>query len=290
MKGKYLVIVTLSIVFALVLSGCMNVITEIYHLPDGSGRYVVETIFTDEMLGLEEFEGLMMEDLQNDVVDLITSDLSNEWLENPNLQTTTRDSYIDPGTGSLHIINEAVVENILGQLPENTTIIANPDGTYRFSVEIDPSVSDADLVEIREEDEEEFEELRPYIEKSEFTYKLHVYEFIEGDPLARYDPDEKTVTWVIPAIDAFEPNFDINIWAVYRIEAAEEEVVPEIEITEPPIQEEPIAPVEVVETSDDGGFLGLPNWVPLVLGGLFCLTLIVVVVVVVVFVILKKRK
>jgi len=115
-------------------------------------------------------------------------------------------------------------------------------------------------------------------ESSSFTVEMHI-----GAPRGQVDGTNYAI------LVSFSGGYGYRYVYEWR-DGSPEEVVPEIEVTEPPIQEEPIAPVEVVETSDDGAFLGLPNWVPLVLGGLFCLTLIVVVVVVVVFVILKKRK
>ncbi len=301
MKRKYWVFAALCILFALALSGCINMISEIYHHPDGSGRYVMEMIFTEEMLIFDEFEGLSMEDMQDDLVEDFAADQA-ELEDHPNVSSANIDFFIEPATGSLHIITELEVIDMLQPLPddaEGVTIMANPDGTYRFSVET-PPITEMDIQDM-EEAMDENDDLERMMESGELSYKLHVYELIEADPLAVYNPAEKTVTWTFSYGEIFTPGFELDLWAVYRIDAAEEvvpeietpeeeEALPEVAVPEPDIQEEPIAPVQVVETTEESGFLGLPNWVPMVLAGLCCLTLIVIGVVVVVFVVLKKRK
>ncbi len=299
MKGKYLVIITLSIVFALALSGCWHEVFEFYHFPDGTGRVVISTEITRDILALDEYSEFSSMD---QVWDELYEYLSREGeysSEDPNIAAVSYEEYIDPATDSLFYVTEADVINMINMLEtlndglEDTggiSINANPDGTYRFSFVIEV-IDDGYF-----QDEDSFSSdgaQREIIESASYTIILHVAEFIEGDPLAAYDPAEKTVTWVLPMREIYSPVTRQELWADYRIEAQEViEEEPEIVVSEP---EPPVMAVEpdlpdVSAPEQEGGFLGLPNWVPLVLVGLFCLTLIVVVVVVVVFVILKKRK
>lgn len=305
MKGKYLVIIILSIVFALALSGCWHEAYEFYHFPDGTGRVVIRSEITRDILALDDYDELSsMEQVRDELHEYISREGEYSSAD-PNIAAVSYEEYIDPATDSLFYVTDINVVNMLESLfyeadtGEGFNITANPDGTYRFSFVIEAT---DDGFFPGQDSLSPNGAQREIFESASFSFVLHVAEFIEGDPQAVYDPAEKTVTWVFPLSDIYSPETRQELWADYRIEAQEVEVIeeePEIVVSEPEppvVADEPDAPDVPAPTpvdvtlEQDSGFLGLPNWVPLVLGGLFCLTLIVVVVVVVVFVILKKRK
>jgi hypothetical protein len=255
---------------------------------------VVEYEFPEEILSLGD-EDVTMEEVREDLLSWINLEESYE-IDDPNILSISTEDYIDPDTGSLHLIMDVEIKNMLepfgldeeGESPMK--IEANPDGTYRFSLMFDPGEE-----MLAEEDEEYLNEIKPLMEGTVFSWKLHVQEFVDGDQRAIYTPSENVVTWKLSMNDLFNLETDYEFWAVYRTEATEViEEEPEIEVAEPDTGE------VVVETpGPDGvlpspqqydGFLGLPNWVSIALGGLCCLSLVAIVVVVIVVVVLKKRK
>jgi len=290
----------LLVLIALALSGCWHSTTEFYHFPDGSGRFVERTEFTTEVLQ----PGLSMEEIREELLEMLSQEDSFSE-DHPNVSSVRHEDYIDPETGSFIIITEVEVIDVFepfeaDQEDSGFSIQANPDGTYRFSQDMDLKAASMGSDSIFDDEFVDMDEFRSLLGGSDITIKLHVYEFIEGDSRAQYDPVEKSITWVIPMIDVFTFELDYEIWAVYRVEAeavAVEE--PEIDVAPPIIVEEVESPADLdvpappptgEEPQPDGGFLGLPNWVLFVLAGLCCLSLVAVVVVIVVFVVLKKRK
>jgi hypothetical protein len=290
----------LSILLALALSGCWHEVFEFYHFPDGSGRLVIRSEITQDVLALDD-EVSSMEEIQDDLLESVSRE-GDFSADHPNIAAVSVEDYIDPVTGSFNYVTEVDVINMLesffddDELEESFVFSSNPDGTYRFSA----------LLELGkgewwpDEESAEYEEFRPIFEEADFTLILHVYDFIEGDPQAVYDPAEKTVTWSWPMSEILSKETDQELWAVYRVDAPEMiDEEPEIEVPAPIIVEDvakpaspevPLPPPAVVQPQQDDGFLGLPNWVPFVLGGLFCLSLVAVVVVVIVVFVLKKRK
>jgi hypothetical protein len=273
------------------LSGCFNIYSEIYHHPDNSGRLVIEYEFPEEILTLDE-EEVTMEEVRDDLLSWIDLDQTYS-VDDPNIISVSSDDFIDPNTGSLHYIIDVEVKNMLepfgASSDEGTamTIEENPDGTYRFSLVFEPA-SELGL----DESEMDLSELRPLMEGTVYVWKLHVHEFIDGDSRAIYTPNENVVTWRISMNDLFYLESAYEIWAVYRTEA------PEAVVIEP--EQDDIQPHQVddqvdLPNQDQPGIFanlmeGFPVWLPIVLVGLCCLTLIGVVVVILVLVVLKKRK
>ncbi len=286
----------LSILMALALSGCWHEVLEFYHFPDGSGRMVLRSEITQDLLALDD-EFSSMEEARDDWVESL-SKVDEFSADHQNIAAVTGEDYVDQVTGSLHIVTEVDVVNMLERLFDDDdeldeasfVFTANQDGTYRFSTLLEAMEGEWWPDEVPEE----YEEFGPMLETADFTIILHVYDFIEGDPQAVYDPAKKTVTWAWPMSEMFTLDTDQELWAVYRIEPAvvvEPDPV-EVEDPQPPAVDDPVVlpPPAVVSPEQDSGFLGLPDWVPFVLAGLCCLSLVAVVVVVVVVVVLRKRK
>ena len=284
----------LSILMVMVLSGCLDYNIDIYHHVDGSGNIRFEFIFLEDLLDRGD-EITSWEEAREELMALVAMDdeLSTD---SPNIRSVSSEDFVNPQTNAWHYVYDIEFYDILStqeDFDEEWFLIeANPDGTYRFIWDFGPSEED--------EGSDFFEEDRDLLEKTYVRIKLHVSDFIEGDSRAVYDPNEKVVTWEIPNDElVFNPQ-TYYFWAVYRVDAPEMiDEEPEIEVPAPIIVEEvakpaspevPLPPPAVVQPEQDGGFLGLPNWVPFVLGGLFCLSLVAVVVVVIVVFVLKKRK
>ncbi len=284
---KFFVLGGLMIVF---LTGCFNIYSEIYHHPDNSGRLRIEYEFPEEILTLDE-EEVTMEEVREDLLGWIDLDQTYS-ADDPNILSVSSEDFIDPNTGSLHYIIDIEVINMLepfGSSDEEgtaLTIEANPDGTFRFSLILEPTTQLG-----LDNGELDLSDMRSLMEGTVYVWKLHVQEFIDGDSRAIYTPDENVVTWRISMNDLFYLETAYEIWAVYRTEASEVEVndteqdeIQSTEIDQPDLEDQ-----------EQSGFLdglleGFPVWLPIVLAGLCCLALVGVVVVVLVFVVLKKRK
>jgi len=277
----------LSVCMLAALSGCFNYNLEIHHHADGTGRYRFEQIWIEELLFMDD-EATTWDEVQEDLMEWSgPEELSTD---NPNIRSVSTEDYINPDTNAWHYIIDVEVNDMLIALPQEDgldqmRIQANPDGTYRFSYSAgsENEEYDAELME------EIFWEERKLLEMTRFTMKLFVNDFIEGDSMAVYDPAEKVVTWEVPMDELFFNPQPYEFWAVYRIGTPEVvEVVPDLEVSEPDRPEVPLPPPAVVQTQRDSGFM---NWVPFVLAGLCCLSLVaVVVVVIVVVVVLRNRK
>lgn len=281
----------LGMLIMVLLSGCFNIYSEIYHHPDNSGRLVIEYEFPEEILTLDE-EEVTMEEVREDLLGWIDLDQTYS-ADDPNILSVSSEDFIDPNTGSLHYIIDIEVINMLEPFgasdDEGTTLAieANPDGTYRFSLVLEPT-TELGL----ENGELDLSDMRALMEGTVYVWKLHVQEFIDGDSRAIYTPNENVVTWRISMNDLFYLETAYEIWAIYRTET------PAVEVTDP--DQEDIQPPKMegqVDSSDQNqlGFLSglmedFPAWLPIVLAGLCCLTLVGVVVVILVFVVLKKRK
>ena len=289
MKKKVFWFAILSILMVVALSGCFNYNLEIHHNPDGTGRYRFEQIWIEELLFMDD-EVTTWDEVREDLMEWSgPEDLSTD---DPNIRSVSTEDFINPDTNAWHYIMDVAVNDMLIALPQEDgpdqmRIQANPDGTYRFSYTAGSEDEEYDA----EFMEEMFGEERGLLEKTRFTMKLFVNDFIEADPMAVYNPAEKVVIWEVPMDELFFNPQPYEFWAVYRIDAPEVvEVVPEVEVAEPDRPVVPLPPPAVVQPEQDAGFLGLPNWVPFVLAGLCCLSLVAVVVVILVVVVLKKRK
>lgn len=315
MHKKSILYTILGIVFILALSGCFSHRFEVQHNPDGSGLLIVETIFTQDYLGL--FDDVQtMDEAQDDI--LADSIFTRENLpDDPNIGSVQESDYIDETTGSLHHSIEIEILDILTpvyfedeeDLSNIFLVEAYDDGTFLFTANLES------LAEQIDEDEEEDlmmdpEMFRFMLQGSTVVYELHVAEFIEGDPLAVYDPASNTVTWEVPMYDVLFGEEPLELFAIYRVdttapaepaeptEPAEPEPVepePEEEIMPPPDPDtedtEPRPPVDTEFEEPTAGLFGLPNWVPLVLLAVLCLGgILVVVAVVVIILIARKRK
>jgi hypothetical protein len=293
MQKRKLLLSVLSLLVMLALSGCVDIFGEIYHRPDNSGRMVIEYVFPEEILSLGD-EDLDMEAFREEMLAMTDMDETFD-IDDPNILSVRTEDFIDPDTGSLHLIMEMEIKNMLEpfgldeQAESPMKIEANPDGTYRFSMMIEPGEE-----MMMEEEEEYLNDLKPLLEGTVFSWKLHVQEFVDGDQRAIYTPGENVVTWKLSMSDLFNLETDYEFWAVYRTEATEViEEEPAVDVAEPETEEAAVetpGPDGVLPTPPQGdGFLGLPNWVPFVLAGLCCLGLVAVVVVILVIVVLKKR-
>lgn len=298
MKKKLIGISVLCILMALALSGCWREVHEIYHFPDGAGRMVFRSEITKDILTWNEDDDVSsMEDVRDELHEYL-SQKDDYSADHPNISAVTKENYIDPVTDSLYYVTEVDVINMLepffeyDDMDERFVFTANPDGTYRFSFKIEALDLDDGVISDDESTETD-EVMQAIVDTSDYTIILHVYDFIEGDPQAVYDPAKKTVTWVWPMSELFPFDTDQELWAVYRIEPAvvvEPDPV-EVEDPHPPAVDDLVVlpPPAGGQPQPDGDLLVLPTWVPFVVGGLCCLSLVAVVVVIVVVVVLKKR-
>lgn len=306
MQKKSFWLIAISLLMLIALTGCYQVLYEVQHNPDGSGKFVIETIIMEEFLEIVEFD-VPMEEAKDELLEDMVISEEDLPLYDSNIKSVNEEDFIDSATGSLHHILEIELYDMLeafileGDDPSDTvfTIEEKPDGSFLFTPTIDSS---ADLME----DGVDLSEFITMMEDSYITWKLHVIEFVSADDLAVYDPVEKVVTWEIPMADVFTSTESIDLWAIYRLDAAEAEptevieptpITPDDDPIEPGPDEEPIAPPPVEEAPEEivvspvEEESGLPNWVPITLVAVLCLGLIfVVVVVVIIFLVVKKRK
>ncbi len=286
MRKKPFWLTIFSILMLMVLSGCLDYNIDIYHHVDGSGNIRFEFIFLEDLLTRGD-EISTWEEAREELMALVAMD--DEFSkDNPNIRSDSTNDFVNPQTNAWHYVyNIGFYDMLTTQevFDEDWFLIeASPDGTYRFIWDFGPTEED--------EDSDFFEEDRDLLEQTHVRIKLHVSDFIEGDSRAVYDPIEKVVTWEIPNDElVFDPQ-TYYFWAVYRIDAPEGiEEEPEIEVADPDSPVVPLPTPSVGQPEQDGGFLGLPDWMPFTLAGLCCLSLVaVVVVIVLIFVVIKKRK
>ncbi len=306
MQKRTLLFLAASVIMLMALSGCYQVIYEVHHNPDGSGKFVIETIFTEEFLELMELE-MTMEEAKDEILEDMVITEEDLPLYDSNIKSVREEDFIDSTTGSLHHIIEVELNDMLeafvleGEDPSETafTIEQKPDGSYQFT----PNVDSGDEMF---DDGMDMSEFLGAMEDSFIIWRLHVVDFVSGDEKAVHDPSSNTVTWEIPMADIFTSMEPLNLWAIYRLDDAEVEppevidptpITPDDEPIEPAPDEEPIAPPPVEEAPEEiivspvEEESGLPNWVPITLVAVLCLGLIfVVVVAVVIFLVVKKRK
>lgn len=322
MHKKSIVFTILGIVFVLALSGCFSHRFEVQHNPDGSGQFTIETIFTEDYLGLFD-ETQTMDEARDEILEdfLFTAD---NLVDDPNIGSVEESDFIDETTGSLHHSLEIEVLDILipvyfedeDDLTYLFEVQDNGDGTFMFIPNLE---SMSEMVDEEEDDDlvMDPEMFRFMLQGSTITWELLVAEFIEGDPQAVYDPGSNTVNWEIPMYDVLFPEETLELYAIYRVDTAETveptETPEPVEPDEPdptePVEPDPVEPVEPepepdIEDPDDiedpietelemieEGLFGLPNWVTLAVVAVLCLGgIMVIIAVVVIIVIVRKRK
>lgn len=269
---------------ALLLSGCFSQRYEVRHNPDGSGRFSLETIFTQEYLVTLD-EGLTMEEARPQILSESVLNKDEIPLDNPNILDATERDFIDPATGSLHHIIELEIQNLLEPIQfdplddysEPFRIQDYGDGTYLFSAVIE-SLSEF-IGDEMEDDQFDREEARLMMEGSSVSWLIHVVQFIEGDERAVFDPGSGTVSWEIPMFDAMLGEEPVQIFAIYRLDS---EPIPD--------QADPGLPPEEIGQPTAGITDGLPAWLPLSLAALLCLGLGFALLVVVVLIVLLRRR
>lgn len=306
----------LSLVLLLSLSGCFSYRFEVQHNPDGSGRLTIESILSQDFLGI--FSGdLALEDGNRDI--LVESIFTEDDLrDDPNIGSITEEEFTDPDTGDLHHILEIEIIDILTPLyldqeeGDDTLIfqvVDNGDGTFLFTATLEtPSDFTSVNDEMRKVMPMDPQSLSFFLQDSTITWQLYVDELIEVDPIAEYDSANKVVTWEILLTDVLFAEENLDIFAIYRTEGSQAVIEPEPEETPTPTLEpepqdtatptlEPTPTESSIRPTVDldfeqprSGFLGLPNWVPLVLIGMLCLGLIVVVIAVVVILLVTQDK
>jgi hypothetical protein len=317
MRKNTVKITIISIVMLLSLSGCFSYRFEVQHNPDGSGRLTIESILSQDFLNMFSGDSAMGES-NNDILDesiFTEDDLRND----PNIRSISEEEFTDPVTGDLHHILEIEIIDILRPLyleqeeGDDTLIfqvVDNGDGTFLFTATLEtPSDFTAGNDEMDEVMPMDPASLSMILQDSTITWQLSVAELIEADPIAEFDPANKIVTWEIPITDVLLAEENLDIFAIYRTEGSQTEIEPQPEETptatlEPEPQatatpilaptptESPIQPtVDLDFEQPINGFLGLPNWVPLVLAGALCLGLIVIVIAaVVIFLVVRDKK
>jgi len=321
MRNKVIGLTILGIVLILGLSGCFSHRFEVMHNPDGSGKLTIETIFTEEYLGIFD-EGVTMEEAQDDI--LADSMFSRENLpDDPNIRSVEEKDFIDPTTGELNHSLEIEIFDILTPIyfddgDESSSIFQVEDygdGTYLFTASLES------MSEFTDEDEDDDFMMDPemfkfMLQDSKVTWHLHAADFIEGDPYAIYDVMNGIVIWELPMFDVLFAEEPLEIFAIYRVDTAEaaepepHEVLmptpdldtpdqdipdpdtPDLDIPDLASPETDIRPpvdFEVDQPSD--GLFGLPNWVPIVLVAVLCLGgMFVVIAAVVIFLVVRKQK
>ena len=316
MRKKSIRFTILSFVLLLSLSGCFSYRFEVQHNPDGSGRLTIESILSQDFLNM--FSGdTTMEETNDNILDesIFTED---DLRDNPNIRSISEEEFTDPDTGDLHHILKIEIIDILTPLyleqeeGDDTLIfqvVDNGDGTFLFTATLEtPSDFTAGNDEIGEVMPMDPESLSFILQDSTITWQLSVDELIEADPIAEFDPTNKIVTWEIPITDVLLAEENLDIFAIYRTEGSQTVISPEPEETPTPTlgpeykeeatptsipyaTESPIRPtVDLDIEGPRSGFLGLPNWIPLVLAGVLCLGLIVVVIAAVVILVVTRNK
>ena len=316
MRNKVLWFTILSFVLLLSLSGCFSYRFEVQHNPDGSGRLTIESILSQDFLNMFSGDTTMeetLDDILNESV-FTEDDLRND----PNIRAISEEKFTDPDTGDLHHILKIEIIDILTPLylkqeeGDDTLIfqvVDNGDGTFLFTATLeaqsDLTVGNEEMDEVMPMDPES---LSFILQDSTITWQLSVSELIEADPIAEFDPANKIVTWEIPITDVLLAEENLDIFAIYRTEGSQTVISPEPEETPTPTlgpeykeeatptsvpyaTESPIRPtVDLDFEGPRSGFLGLPNWVPLVLAGALCLGLFVVVIAAVVILVVTRNK
>jgi len=306
----------LSFVLLLSLSGCFSYRFEVQHNPDGSGRLTIESILSQDFQNI--FSGDA--DLEQTHDDILAESIFTEddLRDDPNIRSIIEEEFTDPDTGDLHHILEIEIIDILTPLYLNQEegddtlifqVVDNGDGTFLFTATLEtPSDFTAGNDEMGEVMPMDPQSLSFFLQNSTITWQLSVDELIEADPIAEFDPANKIVTWEIPLTDVLFAEENLDIFAIYRTEGSQAVIEPEpVETPTPTLEPEPqdtatptLAPtpsespirptVELDFEQPRSGFLGLPNWVPLVLAGALCLGLIVVVIAAVVILVVTRNK
>ena len=305
----------LSFVLLLSLSGCFSYRFEVQHNPDGSGRLTIESILSQDFQNI--FSGDA--DLEQTHDDILAESIFTEddLRDDPNIRSITEEEFTDPDTGDLHHILKIEIIDILTPLYLNQEegddtlifqVVDNGDGTFLFTATLEtPSDFTAGNDEMGEVMPMDPQSLSFFLQDSTITWQLSVDELIEADPIAEFDPANKIVTWEIPLTDVLFAEENLDIFAIYRTEGFQAVIEPEPEETPTPTlepepqdtatptlaptpTESPIRPtVDLDFEQPRSGFLGLPNWVPIVLAGALCLGLIVVVIAAVVILVVTRN-
>jgi hypothetical protein len=317
MHKKAIRFTILSFILLLSLSGCFSYRFEVQHNPDGSGRLTIESILSQDFLSI--FSGSPdLEETHDDI--LVDSIFTKDDLrDDPNIRAISEEEFTDPDTGDLHHILEIEIIDILTPLyldqeeGDDTLIfqvVDNGDGTFLFTATLEtPSDFTAGNDEMDEFMPMDPESLSFILQDSTITWQLSVAELIEADPIAEFDPASKIITWEIPISDVLLAEENLDIFAIYRTEGSQTVIESEPEETPTPTlgpeykeeatpssipnaTESPIRPtVDLDFEGPRSGFLGLPNWVPLVLVGALCLGVVVVVIAaVVIFLVTRNKK
>lgn len=263
------VLAVLSLLIVLTLTGCLQVSQEIWHNRDGSGRFVLEMILSEDMLTLMGVEGSAEENREEILreLEIAPEDMPTD---DPNIRNASYNSYYDPEGANFHVILDIELVDLVVGLPVEEdsdfstfdfTITDNNDGTFRFSQITDASseMGGSDL------DQASLQMFETFMAGDMYTLKLHVAELIEADPRAVYDKNNGVIVWEIPMLELITATVPTEFWAVYRTESSS--FLPGLDLG------------------------GLPGWVPIVVLGLCCLALVAVIVIVFVVVLLvRKRK
>ncbi|MBW6467524.1 MAG: hypothetical protein K0B06_13535 [Brevefilum sp.] len=307
----------LSCVLLLSLSGCFSYRFEVQHNPDGSGQLTIESILSQDFLNM--FSG--SPDLEETHDDILAESIFTEddLRDDPNIRAVSEETFTDPVTGDLHHILEIEIIDIqkplyLDQEEGDDSIIFevvdNGDGTFLFTATLEtPSDFAAGNDEMDDVMPMDPGSLRFFLQDSTITWQLSADELIEADPVAKFDPVNKIITWQIPLTDVLFAAENLDIFAVYRTHGSQAALEPEpAETLTPTLEPEPedTATPTLAPTSTESpiqptvdldfkqprrGFLGLPNWVPLVLAGALCLGVIVVAIAaVVIFLVTRNKK
>jgi hypothetical protein len=258
----------LSLLIVLTLTGCLQVSQEIWHNQDGSGRFVLEMILSEDMLSFMGVEGSAEENREEILREL---EISPEEIptDDPNIRNVAVNSYYDPEGANFHVIMDIELVDLVKGLPvdENSdlggfefTVTDNNDGTFRFSQITDASseMGGSDL------DEASLKMFETFMAGDMYILKLHVAELIEADPRAVYDKNNRVIVWEIPMLELMTATVPVEFWAVYRMNSSS--FLPGLDLD------------------------GLPGWVPFVLLGLCCLALVAIVVIVIVVVLLARKR
>jgi len=266
MQKKRLAVISLLMI--LTLTGCFEVSQEIWHNPDGSGRVILEIIFSEDMLSFMGVEGDVEENREEILREF---EFSPEEIsaDDPNVRNAVVNSYYDPEGENFHIIMDVELLDLRKGLPVDEgddmsgfefTITDNNDGTYRFSQITDASseMGDTGL------DQASLQMFEAFMAGDMYTLKLNVAEFVDADPRAVYDKDNKVVVWEIPMLDLLTASEPFELWAVYRAESSR--FLPAL------------------------GLGSLPNWVPFLLLGLCCVSLVTVIIIVIVVVLTARKR
>lgn len=266
MRKKLLAVLSLLIV--LTLTGCLEVSQKVWHNPDGSGRVVFEMMLSEDMLSFMGIEGSPEENREEILkeLEIAPEDMPTD---DPNIRNAAYNSFYNPETGKFHVILDLELFDLVKGLPIEEdgelssfefTVTDNNDGTYRFSQIMDASsdLGGGDL------DQASLSMFETFMEGDMYTLELHVAELIETDPRGLYDNNNKVIVWEVPMVELMTLTEPTEFWAVYRIES--NSFLPGLNLG------------------------GLPNWVPFVILGLCCLSLVAIIVIVIVVVLVARKR